>query len=66
MAYELRVGSVARESFPTEEEAIAAVRALILAEPDAEPEVFDLATGRPCAPGASRNWREELAKRVGF
>ncbi len=66
MAYELRVGGASTGQFDTEEAAVAAVRDLIRTNPDAEPEIFDLATGRPCAPGASKTWREELANRVGF
>ncbi len=66
MAYELRVAGVAKGSFPTEEGAIEAAREVIQENADAEVEVIDLATGRACAPGASKNWREELSKRVGF
>ena len=66
MAYELRVGGTPKGQFDTEEAAVAAARDVIRANPDADPEVFDLETGKPCAPGASKTWREELANRVGF
>ncbi len=66
MAYELRVTGTSRGRFDTEEAAVAAARDVIRANPDADPEIFDLETGKPCAPGASKTWREELANRVGF
>lgn len=66
MSYELRLGGVPKGQFDTEEAAVAAARDLIRANADADPEIFDLDTGKPCAPGASKNWREELANRVGF
>ncbi len=66
MAYELRVNGTSKGRFDTEAAAVAAARDMIRANPDAEPEIFDLETGKPCAPGASKTWREELANRVGF
>lgn len=66
MAYELRVNGTSSGRFDKEEAAVAAARDAIRANPDAEPEIFDLETGKPCAPGASKTWREELASRVGF
>lgn len=66
MAYELRVGGTPKERFGTEEAAVAAARDVIRSDPDADLEIFDLDTGKPCAPGASKTWREELANRVGF
>ncbi len=66
MAYELRVSGTSRGRFDTEEAAVTAARDLIRANPDADLEIFDLATGEPCAPGASKTWREELANRIGF
>ena len=65
MDYELRLPGRAPASFGTEEEAVAAVRQILLDDPDAEPEVFD-AAGKPVAPGASKAWRDELKSRVGF
>ena len=49
-----------------EEEAMAAVREAILADADAEPEVYDTRTGQPAAPGSSAGWREHLATKTGF
>lgn len=66
MAYELRCpGRPARE-FATEAEAVAAARQVLADDGDAEVDVIDTETGRAAAPGASRAWREELSKRVGF
>jgi len=66
MPYELRTESTLAEQFDTEQEAVAAAKMLLQADPNAEPEIIDLSTGKPAAPGASRNWREELKSRVGF
>ena len=66
MAYELRLNGAPKGQFDTEEAAIAAARDAIRQDADAEPEIFDLETGKPSAPGASKTWREELANRVGF
>ena len=66
MAYELRLPGQAARTFETEAEAIEAARAALAADLDYEPEVIDLATGKPCAPAASAAWREELKGRVGF
>lgn len=66
MAYELRIAGTPRERFETEQDAVAAAKRLLQDDPNADPEIIDLSTGRPAAPGASRNWREELRNRVGF
>ena len=66
MAYEVRVPGRAPAVFGTEAEAVVAARQVLLDDADAEPEVLDTATGKPVAPGASKAWRDELAKRVGF
>ena len=66
MAYELHVPGRPVATFDTEPEAIEAARAVMLDDPDAEPEVRDAATGKPAAPGASAAWREELKTRTGF
>ncbi|MBV8911631.1 MAG: hypothetical protein JOZ05_01175 [Acetobacteraceae bacterium] len=66
MAYELRMTGATAQQFDTEQEAVAAAERLLREDPDAEPEIIDLSTGRAAAPGASRNWREELRNRIGF
>ncbi len=66
MPYELRLSGTKPVVFNTEEQAVEAAKQALYANPDAEPEVYDTSTGKPCAPGASKNWREELKSRVGF
>ena len=66
MSYELRLNGQAAGTFDAEDAAVAAARDALRRDPDAEPEIFDLSTGKPYAPGASKSWREELANRVGF
>ena len=66
MPYELRVAGKPPVAFETAEEAMTAAKAATLADPDAEPEVIDLTTGEPAAPGASRADREDYATKVGF
>jgi hypothetical protein len=66
MPYELRVPGAPPQRFETEQDAVEAAKQLLQGDLDAEPEIIDLATGKPAAPGASRNWREELKNRVGF
>lgn len=66
MPFQLRHAGRDPVTFETEPEAVAAARQLILDDPDAEPDIIDIATGKPGAPGATKEWREELTKRVGF
>lgn len=66
MAYELRLGGKVAGTFETEEAAMAAAAEAVKANADAEPEVYDAATGKPAAPGASKGWREDLATKTGF
>lgn len=66
MAYELRLGGVVAGTFETEEAAMAAAREAVLANPDSEPEVYDTETGQPAAPGASQDWRADLASKTAF
>ena len=66
MPYELRLAGRAPAVFETEAEAMAAARQRLADDIGAEPEVIDLATGKPCAPGASAGWREEFKGKVGF
>jgi hypothetical protein len=66
MPYELRAPGAQARQFQTEQDAVDAAKQLLQQDPNAEPEIIDLATGKPAAPGASRNWREELRNRVGF
>lgn len=66
MAFELRMPGVSAATFETEQDAVAAAKRALQENPDAEIEIIDTETGRPAAPGASKNWREELRSRVGF
>ncbi len=66
MPYELRIPGSSPTQFATEQEAVATARVALQDDPNAEPEIFDTDTGKPCAPAASKSWREELATRVGF
>ena len=66
MRYELRIGGTPKGRFATERAAVAAARDIIRDDADADVEIFNLETGRPCAPAASKTWREALANRVGF
>ena len=53
MRYELRAAGKPPVTFETAAEAITAAKAATRADPDAEPEVIDLAMGEPDTPGAS-------------
>lgn len=66
MAYELRLDGRTITRCDTEQEALALVRQALAADPDHEPEVIDLATGKPVAPGASHPDRDDLANKVGY
>ncbi len=65
MAYELRVAGTTKQ-FDSEAEAVEAAKQAFRDDPNAEPEIIDLATGNPAAPGASREWRDELKSKAGF
>jgi hypothetical protein len=66
MPYELRMDGRSVQTFDTEEEAVAHAREAIQMRPDSEPEIWDMTTGQPVAPGASKAWRDELARKIGF
>ena len=66
MSYELRIRGKATESYETQQEAVEAAKKAIADDPEAEPEVFDLSTGDPAAPGADKASREDLRNKVGF
>jgi hypothetical protein len=65
MPYELRRPDATPIIFDSEEAAVHAASAALRDDPDLELEIIDLATGRACAPGASRAWREDLRQRMG-
>lgn len=66
MAYELRLEGQASELFVTTEAALRRVRSIIRNQPDADPEIVDTRTGRAFEPAASKDWREELARKLGY
>ena len=66
MHYELRAKDRTVQKFDTEDAAVTAARELIRAQPDSDPEIWDTTTGKPAAPAASKAWREDLARKVGF
>jgi len=66
MAFELRADGRTVCTCDTAEEALSRVRDLVRTTPDCEPEIFDLATGRPLEPAASRHWRDDLARKMGY
>jgi len=66
MAYELRIDGSVAARFEQSDEAVAQASQILRQHPDCELEIFDLETGKPFAPAASRGWREHLAKNVGF
>jgi hypothetical protein len=66
MAYELRANGRTAQTFDTEDAAVAGARELIRTQPDSDPEIWDTTTGKPAAPAASKSWREDPARKVGF
>ena len=54
------------QTFDTEDEAVTGARELIRVQPDSDAEIWDTTTGKPAAPAASKAWREDLARKVGF
>lgn len=66
MSYELRLGGETVARFEEPEQALARARELLRADPDRQVEIFDSATGWPFEPAASRNWQEDLARKIGY
>ena len=66
MPYELRMRGKTNERFETQQEAVEAAKKAIAADPEAEPDVIDLSTDDPAAPGADKASREDLRSKVGF
>jgi hypothetical protein len=66
MPYELRLNDGPCQTFDTEEEAVARAGEILQEHPDVEVDIWDTTTGKPAAPGASKSWREEIARKIGF
>ena len=63
--YQLRVEGRDYGRYHTIDEALERVRAALRVDPDLDPEVIDVRTGRACMVASSRRWREEIAERLG-
>ena len=66
MRYEVRVDGASIGVFATAEEALEQVRQALLANPDHEPEIIDMETGRAFEPGSTVEEREDMATKIGF
>jgi hypothetical protein len=66
MRYEVRVDGGSIGVFATPEEALERVRQALAEDPDHEPEIIDMETGRAFEPAATEHDREHLANKVGF
>jgi len=66
MPYELRMDGQSIRSFPTEEEALAYAREAMRTHPESEPEIWDTTTGEPIGQAASKEGRDDLARKIGF
>ena len=66
MRYEVRVDGASIGVFATAEEALQQVRQVLLANPDHEPEIIDMETGRAFEPGSTVEERDDMAAKIGF
>jgi hypothetical protein len=66
MPFEVRIENQPVHIAQTEEEALRHAREAIRARPDCEPEIFDIRTGRPMEPAASKSARDTLANEIGY
>lgn len=66
MRYEVLLDGASIGVFATAEEALARVRAALAENPDHEPEIIDMTTGKAFEPGSSVDERDDLANKVGF
>ena len=62
--YELRIDSRPIAVYANEAAALSSVREAAWRNTDAEIEVIDIRTGRPCGMAASVEWRDEIAARI--
>lgn len=66
MRYEVRVDGASIGVFETAEDALACVRQALARDPDHEPEIIDMTTGRAYEPAATAPERDDLANKVGY
>lgn len=63
--FELRLNGCTFAEFATLEEALRRAKAAVIEDPDLDPEIIDLRTGRASMLCASKRWRDEIAERLG-
>lgn len=66
MRYEVRVDGSSLGVFATAEEALDCVRRALEQNPNHEPEIIDMTTGKAYEPAASVDERDELADKIGY
>lgn len=66
MRYEVRVDGASIGVFAEAEDALERVRQALEENPDHEPEIIDMETGRAYEPGATVGEREALSPKIGF
>ena len=66
MRYEVRVGNASIGVFAESEDALECVRRALADNPDQEPEIIDMETGRAFEPASTEADRDDLASKVGY
>lgn len=66
MPYELHIDARLVAIFATTEQALAHAREALRERAETEVEILDAATKQAVMPASSRDWREHLAREVGF
>jgi hypothetical protein len=66
MSYELRMNGRVCGRFETSDEAELHARTLMRQSADNNVEIIDLSSGRPYAPAAGAEDRDDLARKIGF
>ena len=66
MRYEVRTTSGSIGTYDTPEEALERVRQALADNPDDEPEIIDMETGKAFEPASTVEEREDLANKVGY
>lgn len=66
MAYEIRVNGRTVAIHERQRDALAEVKQMVARDPDTQAEIINTLTGKPAAPAASAEDREDYATKVGF
>lgn len=66
MPYEIRVNGRVVAIHLRQRDALAEVKDLVARDPDVQAEIINTLTGKPAAPAASTDEREDFAQKVGF